>query len=399
MVVHGPYPLTEPRVAREARAALGAGFEVDVLAMRQPGEPWTETIDGATVHRLPYLRRARSGPGSLLYEYVGFTLLAIVVTALLHLRRRYAVIHVHNPPDFLVVAALLPRLAGARVVFDVHDLAPELFELRLGRRRGAGGILRLLRRMERWALTIADAVVTVHEPYRRELLARGVADRKIVVVANSLDERLVPAGSPRPSSRFRAVYHGTVSRHYGLDVLLEALARVARDVPDAHLEIYGVGDGLPALRRRADELGLGDRVEVTGPLPQADVLAKVQRATVGVVPTLALERNKAALPTKLLEYVALRVPVVASDLPAVREHFSGDEVRFVPAGDPDALATALIEVARDPAGAAARAEAAFGRARGYRWQISATRYERLLDRLAATDADRHVSEPREDAAV
>lgn len=387
MVVHGPYPVGEPRVAREARSALAAGFDVDVVAMRQPGEPRLDEIDGVVVHRLPYLRRSRSGPAALLYEYVGFTGLATAYVARLHLRRRYAVVHVHNPPDFLVAAGLLPKLMGARLVFDVHDLAPDLFEMRLGGRRGADIVVRALRRVERAALAVADAVVTVHEPYRRELLARAVPDEKIVVVMNSLDEELIPPDGEPAADDFRIVYHGTITPHYGIEIALEAFAGIAADVPRACFEVYGAGDALAGLRRRARELGIVDRVVLPSRvIPHREVLEKVQGASVGLVVNLAIERNKVALPTKLLEYVAMRVPVIASELPAVREHFSEQELSFVPAADPDALAAALRAVASDPVAAAARADAALRRYQAYRWEIYSERYRDLLDRVVVSAA-------------
>ena len=133
MVVHGPYPVGEPRVAREAAAALEAGFEVDVIAMRSPGEARAEEVDGVRVHRLRDLRSSRSRPIELGREYLGFSLLAANRVARLHHELRYGVVQIHNPPDFLMAAAVVPRLTGARVVFDIHDLSPELFVTRLAR--------------------------------------------------------------------------------------------------------------------------------------------------------------------------------------------------------------------------------------------------------------------------
>src|SRR5207248_6507730 len=120
------YPLGEGRVAREALAAVDAGWQVDVVAMRNPAEPAEEIVDGVAVFRLP-LSHERAAAPWLAREYLGFTALAIAKVAALAARRRYDVVH---PPDFLLVAALAPRLAEARVVFDVHDLAPELFAVR-----------------------------------------------------------------------------------------------------------------------------------------------------------------------------------------------------------------------------------------------------------------------------
>jgi glycosyltransferase involved in cell wall biosynthesis len=385
MLVHGPYPLGEGRVAREALAARDAGWEVDVVAMRNPGEPVKEIVDEITVLRLPLSHRWGAGALGVLREYLGFTMFATARVAALAARRRYQVIHVHNPPDFLVLAALAPRLLGARIVFDVHDFAPELYAMRFGGRPGFTAIEEGLRLIERVATRFAGAVVTVHDPYRRALEARGVQPDKITVVLNSVDERLIPAAAqPAERNSFRIVYHGTITPHYGVGLLVEATARVARDIPSVSLAIYGDGDALPDVRARVHELGLSDRVYLSGSfLPQREVLECVQSASAGVICNLPIQRNEVAIPTKLFEYAVLGVPIVAADLLAIREYFSARQVRFFRAGSTDDLAKALLEVAAAPEAAEERASAARQRYEEYRWAVSARRYVELLERLSS----------------
>jgi glycosyltransferase involved in cell wall biosynthesis len=386
MLVHGPYPVGEPRVLREALAALDAGWQVDVVAMRRPGELAEESVDGVTVFRLPLSHAWGAGVLATAREYLGFTALASVKVAALALRRRYNVIHVHNPPDFLLLAALLPRMLGARVVFDIHDFAPELFTLRLGGGRGVAVAERMLRLVERLSIRFATAVVTVHEPYRRALEARGAPPEKITVVLNSMDERLVPAvPAPRGGNGFRVVYHGSITPHYGVELLVEAAARIAGDLPELKLEIYGDGDALDSVRARVAELGMSDRVYLSGRfLPQADVLGRVRSAAAGVICNLPVERNVAAVPTKLFEYALLGVPIVTADLPAIREYFSPYEARFFRAGHVGDLAEALREIAAAPQTAEARAQSARRRYEEYTWDRSARRYVELLKRLSAS---------------
>lgn len=382
MVVHAQYPLTEGRVVAEALAAIDAGWEVDVVAAREPGEPATETVDAVTIFRLPLPHTPGGGLVATAREYLGFTALASVKVASLMQQRRYKVVQVHNPPDFLVLAALVPKLFGARLIFDIHDFAPELFELRFAGRRVARArwVVGLI---ERLAIRFATAVITAHEAYRRTLEGRGVPPEKITVVINSLDERLLPAEEPSSeASGFRVVYHGTIAPHYGVTLLVEAAAQVAREEPGLHVEIYGDGDALEEVRARARELGVSDRVYLSGRfLPHREVLERVRCASAGVICSLPIDRNATAVPTKLFEYAALGVPIVAANLLAVREHFSPDEVLFFAAGDASALAEALREVAAEPGAAQARAEAARRRYEEYRWSHSAARYVDLLERL------------------
>jgi glycosyltransferase involved in cell wall biosynthesis len=383
--VHGPFPVGAVRAAREARAAAAAGYEVDVICMRRPGEPKVERSDGIEIHRLPLEHERGLGLRAIAREYLSFTVLAAAKLIVLSRRRRYRVVQVHNPPDFLVLAALPAKLVfGGRLLFDVRDLAPDMFAARFETGAAARMANLVLPAVERAALVLSDEVITVHEPYARELRARG-ARGNVVVVMNSVDPAVLPEPRPAvaPAGSFRVVYHGTLTPWYGVDLVLDAAGQVASELPDLLVEIYGEGDALPALRGRARRLGLDGRVRFHDRwLPQREVLSLLQSASAGVIPNRPTRLNHYALSTKLLEYVELGIPAAVAELPTLREHFTDDEVLFFAPGDPAALAEALLAIARDPAAAKARAEAARRRARAYAWDENAARYVGLLDRLA-----------------
>lgn len=379
MLLHGFFPM-DVRVAAEVRAAVAAGFEVDVIALGGESCPGTGAAEGARYYRLPIDHVHGAGLGTMVKEYLGFTLLAGWKAARLSAGRRYDIVQVHNPPDFLVLAAAVPRLLGAPIIFDVHDLASDMFHMRFEGKRGAAVAERALRSLERYAARAARVVLTVHEPYRRELVARGVDPNKVVVVMNSVDDAALPPPlEPATSNGFVVSYHGTVTPHYGVPLIVEAAAQALPSIPDLAVRIYGSGDAVADVVRRAAALGLEDRVWVSPTmLSRRDVLRAVQPASVGVIPNLPTRLNRFALSTKLLEYVALGVPVVCSDLPTLREHFSEEEVLFFEAGNSKALARALERTAREPEAARDRARAALRRYDAYRWPASAERYVKAL---------------------
>ena len=382
MVVHSSIP-ADPRVMAQVRAAREGGWDVDVVALQEPAQPKLETLDGdVQVHRLPVVHRRGSALGAVVGEYLSFTTRAAWKAGALHAGRPYDVVEVHNPPDFLVLAGLAPRLRGAAVLLDIHDLAPDMFDSRFGGRRGAAAADKVLRVVERAATRFANHVLTVHEPYREELISRGVPSDRITVVMNSVDERLLPEPPRARSDGFRVVYHGTVTPHYGIELLVGAAAEAAKSVPDLRLEVYGGGDAVEAAVARADRLGFGDRLTVVSRLSRQDVLEAVSGASVGVVPNLPTRLNRFALSTKLFEYVALGIPAVVSDLETLRMYFGDGEVLFFRAGDEQALARALVEVAVSPEAARGRAAEALRRYEDYRWERNAERYRAVLDALA-----------------
>jgi glycosyltransferase involved in cell wall biosynthesis len=377
----------EPRVEREAKAARDAGFGVEVVCLRGPGEPRREIIDGVAVRRLPLAHKRGASVVQTLLEYVGFTLMAL---ALLTFRRCPSVVHVHNPPDFLVAAAIPLKLRGATLLFDVHDLTPHMYDVRSAGRRGAKPVVAALRLVQRAACAVSDQVITVHEPYRRELVADGADAAKVTVVMNSADERLVArviaeqqetASTEQP---FTIAYHGTITGWYGVDLLVEALAQLRNGSSSARAVILGAGDALDEARTRAAELGVSERVEFSGCyLPIEQALAKVAGADCGVIPNRPSTLNRFALSSKLFEYVALGIPVVVARLETLAAHFGPDHVTFFEPGDSESLAAALDWVARHPDEASAKAHRAKQHATRYSWTANRERYVALLDREGA----------------
>lgn len=372
-VVHHPYPVTEVRGEREALAFRDAGLDVEVVCLRQPGEPAHERVDDIAVRRLPIEHNRGATLPGLLKEYLGFTAAAGLALSRSSWQRRPELVHVHAPPDFLLAASLIPRLRGARVLLDIHDLSRDMFDARFGDRLlariGVAGLIAV----ERLACALADRVVTVHKPYADELARLGVPTAKIGVVMNAIDERVLSAvrhssaGAAREEA-FTVAYHGTITAWYGLDVLVEAVALARADVPSIRAVIVGGGDALEETRQLAHDLGVGTRVEFPGNLAHAAALGRVGVADCGVVPNRSTKLNRFALSSKLFEYVALGVPVAVARLETLAQHFNDDEVLFFTPGDAASLARALVSIAHDPQTAASRAERARKRAEDqYSW--------------------------------
>jgi glycosyltransferase involved in cell wall biosynthesis len=283
------------------------------------------------------------------------------------------------------VTALIPRLLGSRVVLDIHDLSPHLFDARFGGSRLARPVGRILRAVERSACAIADRVITVHDPYRDELAANGVPSRKIAVVMNAptneaVDLARTAAANGQRSGSFVVAYHGTLTHWYGVDLLVEAIARLEDRIPELHGLILGEGDALSSVEALADRAGVASRIDFPDALvSHLEALCRVAGASCGVIPNRESRLNRFALSSKLLEYVSLGVPVVVSRLETLAAHFSPDEVTFFEPGNADALAEAIAWVSEHPAEAREKTERARQRAEAYSWTESRAR---LLEALS-----------------
>lgn len=384
MVVHAYYPLMETRVQREAELLLDRGWQVDVVCLRLPDEAEREVVNGVTVHRLPAGRRTAPSLAAQLAEYLAFFARAAVALTRLHARRDYDVVQVHNLPDFLVFAAFIPRLAGARIVLDIHDLMPEFMAARTGR-SPRSPLVRAVALQERASAAFAHHVITVTATWRRVLAERGTPLRKTSVVMNLADPRHFRPCPPRPADpgRFRLVYHGTLTPRYGLDVAIGAVAGLRAEIPEIELLIHGQGPDRDRLAALVADLGVGDAVRIQETvLPVGELATMLCDADVGLVPYRRDVFTDGILPTKLLEYMAIGLPTIASRTPAIDAHADPAAVELFTPDDVDDLSRAIRRL-HDPAvRAALKAGTARMRER-FDWTRQADAYAATVEELAA----------------
>lgn len=390
MLTHSYYE-EDPRVRREAEAVAASGRPVDVFALRRPGDPASEVLDGVRVHRLGVQRHQGAGLGTYAREYIAFLVRSGVALTSAHRRQRYGLVQVHTLPDFLVFAALPVRLTGVPVVLDLHEAMPEFFRSRF---HGSAGRLghALLRLQERAATRFASAVVTVNDALGDRLVGLGLARSKLTIVPNApsmarFDPSLQPARLFMADGTLRLVYAGALSPIYELDVVLEAIARIGRDRADLPvcLDLYGRDFAEVPLRDRAAALGLADRVTFHGRIPIEAVPAAMARADIGLAPTRRSGFTDYSLSTKAFEYAAMGRTVIASRLPMVERVFGDVVVTYEP-GDAASLAAAILKVVDSPVERETRIIRALERIRTLSWEHESVRYLALVERLAVGPA-------------
>jgi glycosyltransferase involved in cell wall biosynthesis len=383
IVVHAIYP-GDPRVRRQSDALTDAGHEVDVIALRRRGEPAEEAAGSQRIVRLP-LDRLFTGFAGHLGEYTAFTAMAAWRLAREHRRRRYDLVQVATVPDFLGFAALPEKLAGVPLLLDLHEDMPEFFRDRFTA-RVLRPLLPLVDGVTRASAALADELITVHEPLRQLSIARGVPPDKIAVVMNSADQRLFdPARHARlpfmADGTLRLVHHSNLQRIYGLDVAIRGLATLPAGL-DWRLDVYGDGPWRGPIEAAIAETGSAARVTLHGRVLIDQLPALLAGSDIGLVPSLPEPYMRYSLSTKLLEYAAMGVPTIASDLATVRHHFTDAALRFVHGGDPAAIARAVSDLAADPEATVAMGLEAQREAAAYDWEHQRALYLAIVERLA-----------------
>jgi glycosyltransferase involved in cell wall biosynthesis len=315
----------------------------------------------------------------------------------LHLRgRRWDVIHVHNFPDLLVFAAIIQKALGARIVLDVHDPMPELFQSRfdLG---ATHWLTRVLRLEERLSVALVDAVIAANHRFAALLAERGCPERKLTVVMNAPDAGFVdqPYGAAVSSgTRFEVLYIGTVAPRYGLEVAIEAIARLRRDgsIPNLAFTIVpklsDEGDHLRWLVRRSEALGLSTCFQVEDPRPHHEMPDRIRRASVSVYPARSDVHMDIALSLKIPEVVAVGIPLVASRLPVLLDYFGEDALFLFQPGNVEECADRILEVYRSPEEVKVRMERARRALNRFAWSGGELVYHRLLQDLVGLGSAR-----------
>jgi len=344
MVTFSSYPF-DPRPRRAIDALVGAGATVDLVCLADEKAPRREVRNGIDVLRVP-LKHPRRGKLEYALRYGLFIFASGSVFALRSLRRRYDLVYVHNMPDILVLSALVPKALGAKVVLDLHDPMPELMKT-IFNVSDDNQSVQWMKRLEKWSIARADLVVTVNIACQRIFSSRSCRAEKIAVVMNAPDGQIFPfreaadqeAATRSNTKPFIIMYHGSLVERNGLDVAIDALARVRQAIPNAELHVFGRNTAfLEQMREFAKGKGVYDVVRYQGPRRLEELVTEIDRCDVGVIPNHRNAFTDINTPTRMFEYLALGKPVIAPSTLGITDYFDKDSLLFFEAGDAADLA-------------------------------------------------------------
>ncbi len=303
------------------------------------------------------------------------------------------ILHAHSPVLNALPALEVGQARGLPVVYEVRafweDAAADL-----GTAREWGPRYRLTRAMETRALRRADAVTTICEGLRDDMLARGIPADKITVIPNAVDVSKFHFKAPADLGlveKYRLApgatlgFAGSFYAYEGLDLLLQAMPRVLRAAPQTRLLLLGGGPQENVLKALATRLGLDDSVHFVGRVPHDEVSRYYSVMDVMVYPRISRRLTELVTPLKPLEAMAMGKLVAASDVGGHRELIrDGHNGHLFAAGSPAALAARLIELLQHPA--SWDAVIANGRQfveRERTWRASVARYRDVYDGILA----------------
>ena len=343
-----PVPF-DRRVWQEANTLKENGADVSIICPKMKGYHSSyELINGIEIYRHPLPLEARGAAGYLL-EYSCALFWEFILSWKIYLKKRFHVIHGCNPPDLIFLVALCFKIFGVKYVFDHHDINPELYIAKYDKK---GILYKMMILFERLTFATASFSIATNESYKKIAMERGKMDEERIQVVRSgpkLDRlKLLPRDNIYLKGRkFLVGYVGVIGEQEGIDLLLESAKYIISQRNDIQFAIVGGGSDLEKLKQQTIRMDLSAHVDFYGRVSDELMVAILNSADICVNPDKPTEMNNLSTMNKIMEYMALKKPVVQYDLKEGR--FSAQEASiYAVSGDTRDFAEKIIFLIDNP---------------------------------------------------
>jgi glycosyltransferase involved in cell wall biosynthesis len=361
-------------LSRYAEALAGPGRRTDAIALQSGGKKKVEMINGVKLYRIRKRRfDDQGGPFDYLVKMGLFFVKASATILVNHIRYGYDLIIVHNVPDFFVFTALIPRLFGVKVILDIHDILPEFFCQRFQKPLDSS-YGKLLRAVEYASVKFSSFVITGNDLWREKISRRDhIPLARTIGFVNYPHLKYFRGIDYQPrTSGLSVIYPGHLSHHHGIDIAVRAMPFVKLSVPLARLDIYAaswVPQYRCQLERLITDLNLGGAVQIHPPKNIHELVEIYKTADIGVVPKRGGFFASEAFSSKILDFMASGIPIVASRTTVDEYYFDDSMIMFFEPENHEDLARCIVALHQDPAKRKALSESGKRYASENNWDI------------------------------
>ncbi|MFZ2863569.1 MAG: glycosyltransferase family 4 protein [Ignavibacteriaceae bacterium] len=382
MVVYSYFP-QDVRPRREAEALINAGYEVDMICLKLPDQNKFEETCGVNTYRVN-LSKSRSSRRKYIFLYASFFIRSFFLLNRLFIKNRYAVIHVHNMPDFLVFLSMIPKIFGAKVILDLHDPTPEMLMTKFAEERDSR-LTKILKWQEKVSIRFAHKIITTNKSFLDKFISRGCPSDKINIVMNSPQESIFNNRSnskvKSDKNKYVVMYHGIIIERYGFEELLNAVNLLKDKIPGLELRIYGTGEDLPIFIEMVQKLDLENIVNYFGQVSIEKIVEIIPECNVGIIPNRLTPFTKINLPTRIFEYLHLNKPVVVPRTQGIKDYFDESSIFYFNAGDAENLANVILDVYSNPTKTLDVVNKGNQIYQNYRWELQSKNLIKIYDEL------------------
>ncbi len=347
-----PVPF-DRRVWQEAQALTKAGYLISIICPKGKGfDKWREVIDGIAIYRHPLPIEARGAIGYF-FEYACALFWEFVLSVRVFFERGFDVIQACNPPDLIFLVGWFYKIFGKKFVFDHHDINPELWLAKGGKK---DLFYKALLLCEKLTFKTADISLATNESYKKIAMGRGGKKGSDVFVVRSapqtekIDKLIpeVPNEAVKKGKRFMVGYVGVMARQDGVEYLLRAVEYIVKKKQrtDIYFVMIGKGPEWDILVKMSKDMGIGEYTFFTGRIPDKEMVDYLYACDVCVNPDEVNDFNDKSTMNKVMEYMALGKPIVQFEMHEGR--FSAQEASlYAKPNDVEDFGNKILELLGD----------------------------------------------------
>jgi glycosyltransferase involved in cell wall biosynthesis len=374
------------RVRRYAESLAAAGHVVDVFALKRKDEKTMTTLKKVNIYHLQERQYDEKGFKSYLLRMLTFCLKVFIELIKKQLRYRYDVIHINNPPDFLVFTAALAKLCGTKIIFDMHENIPELYCAKFNKTYD-DYIVKVTMLCEKLSTRFSDFTIVAHDLLRERVIKRdGIEEKRCVGLLNYPSRELFTLDHVLNNNKkdFRIIYAGTISYRHGIDIAINAMGLVRKKNPSIKFDIYGkLNDGRYywLLKKLIDDFDLNDTVFFHDVVPLEEMRSILAKASIGVVPKRGGVFGAEAFSTKILELMMAGLPVVVSKTKIDEYYFDSSMVMFFEPENHIDLSKCILDLYEDAKKRKSLSENGIKYTEHKNWEFKSKEYINMVEQL------------------
>jgi len=383
IIVFDEFP-DDSRIRRYKNILNYNSYFVYIVCLKSKGKKIIEKIPGYTVYRVP-LSKKRGSLIRRIYEYFIFLFLCFWIINYLFIFKKVNIFHLNTLPDFIVISAIIPRIFGASVILDYHELFPEaMIQFSEGKIKLNSFFYKVIKLVENISYRFANNVIVFHDPAKEILMKRIKSNKNPVVIMNCVDPNEIPTFCRKKTDVFYIVYNGVINENLNLSQVIDSLKLIKKSNYEIYskifFSIYGYGPDLKNVLLKAKKDNI-ENIVYKGWMKYDEMIKELETASVCILPPKKDIYSDLFYSLKLTEMIYLRIPVIASRLNTYLKYYPENCLFYFDCGNSEHLAEKILYIYKNSDNIYEYTNRAFNEYKKYSWEIMSKRYIQLIDNI------------------
>lgn len=376
----------EPRGFRQIKILSENDYVIDVICPNKKNSK-DINIKNTTFYYAPS-SRSRTGGLNYFFEFVVYFFYCIYKSLILDIRKKYFIVQIMVMPEFMMFSAFVPRLRGAKIIMDWMDPLYEVFISRKDIKKNKF-VLFILNNIEKLAVKFSHKVLVPNRGFIKAFNERNIDTSHFFVIPNSADEEffIIKKDIKKNNQYFQIIYHGVAVNYNGLKITIDAFLEAMKKLPSLKLMIVGDGPEIDYARKVKLSYNLKKEIQIIGRVPINKLHKYLMQADAGIVSNLNTPFTNINLPTRIMELISMKIPVISSKLSGICDYFNKDALMFFEPGNYKELADCILELANSTEKRNRLVNNANEQYREIDWLTTKNKYMQIIQQLSGNKND------------